>query len=76
MARNARTVMVHTVLWQVDDDHPQAGGGPAGDGSFTRRFRSKEDAEAFAVDKEYFGHPAEVDSSETPLHIAQRWGCA
>ena len=73
----AKGITVYSVLYHVSDDHPAAGGGPAGDGSFIFRSRSRKAADEFAKGKDYYSGPAEVQVDENvPRRIAERWGCA
>ena len=52
-----------------------AGEGPAGDGTYIRRFRSQYDAVAFASGKTCYGRPAEVIAVEgVSRQLAARWG--
>ena len=67
---------VFEVLYQVDDESPSAHRGPAGDGSFVFRTRSRREAERFAEGKEVYGGPAEVHEFDAPARLAQRWGLA
>ena len=73
--RSNRTKKVFCVLFDGPEDGPP---GPAGDGTFTRRFRAGERAmaEAFARENTCYGRPAKVTEDEVPLHVAQRWGMA
>lgn len=75
--RSTKTSTVHTVLYMLyGEDDPV---GPAGDGSFIRRFRGSElaAAETFAAKHTYYGRPCKVDTDDdVPLHLAQRWGVA
>jgi len=66
-----KTIRVYEVLYYAGDDGPS---GPAGDGSFIERFRSKADAERFAAGRTYYGRPAKVESVDAPRRLAQRWG--
>lgn len=74
MARKEKLVTVYEVMFHVADDHPQAHGGNAGDGSFCFRTGSKRDADAFAKTHDYYGKPCEVHKSELPPRIANRYG--
>ncbi len=69
--RSERTVRVYEVLFQGPEDGPA---GPAGDGTFVRRFDSKRDAEAFAAGETIWGRPAKVDVTDAPARVANRWG--
>ena len=53
-----------------------AGEGPAGDGTFVRRFRDKGDAERFASGATCYGQPTSVNACDAPRRLAQRWGLA
>jgi hypothetical protein len=73
--RSNKLCTVHTVLFMRYDGPT----GPAGDGSFTRRFRGSDLAAAtdFAAKHTYYGRPCTVDTDDAvPLHLAQRWGVA
>ena len=61
MARKS-TVTVYEVLF-MDQRHA----GPAGDGSHTRRFLDKKQAETCG------SGPARAIPTEAPRHVAQRW---
>ena len=67
---------VYFVLFHVrdDDGSRQAYGGPSGDGSFTRHFRRRQDAEHFAKGLVYYAEPARVDVTDVPARVARRWG--
>lgn len=52
------------------------GAGPAGDGTFVRRFRSQREAEQFASTATCYGQPATVTADEVSRKLAQRWGMA
>jgi len=65
---------VYFVLFHVRDESAQAYGGPYGDGSFTRHFRRREDAERFAKGLVYYAMPARVDVTDVSARIARRWG--
>jgi hypothetical protein len=71
MAKSA-TVKVYEVLFDG------AGDGPACDGTFTQRFRSQADANAFATGRTCYGNPCRVPvpASDIPRRIAARWGMA
>lgn len=49
------------------------GSGPAGDGTHTKRFTVRENAESFAAGKTYYGQPATVQEEETSLKVFKRW---
>jgi hypothetical protein len=68
--RSTGTVRVYEVL------HDGKGDGPAGDGTFIRRFRTQLDADEFARTATAYGQPAKVTSVDAPRHVAQRWGMA
>jgi len=71
----AREVIVFEVLYSVGDDHPQAHGGAAGDGSFIFRSRSRREAEAFAREHAHpYGGPCEAREARVPARLADRWG--
>lgn len=59
-------------VWEVLADGP--GEGPAGDGTFVRRFRSESEANQFASTATCYGRPATVLMDEVPRKLAQRWG--
>lgn len=65
---------VFEVLYHVDDDHPMANGGPAGDGSFIARFRDEKKAESFASKHECYGQPCKVSRCDNvPQRLVSRW---
>jgi hypothetical protein len=67
--KSRKTVTVYEVIADGSGD------GPAGDGTFVRRFRTAQDAAAFAAVATCYGRPAQVQIAENvPRHIAQRWG--
>jgi hypothetical protein len=52
-----------------------AGSGPAGDGTFIRRFRNKADAERCAMHSTCWGQPARVITADgIPRRLLDRWG--
>ncbi len=69
----SKTVRVYEVLFDGPADGPP---GPAGDGTFTQRFRKdqEEAAKAFAKANTYYGKPAKVSPTDAPRRVAQRWG--
>jgi hypothetical protein len=68
--RADRTIRVWEVL--VDG----AGEGPAGDGTYVRRFGSEREAVGFASQATCYGGPATVDFVDAPARLAGRWGFA
>jgi hypothetical protein len=69
MAKASKGVTVFEVM--VDGP----GEGPAGDGTYIRRFRSQYDAVAFASGKTCWGRPAEVIAHlDVSRQLAARWG--
>lgn len=50
--------------------------GPAGDGTFVHRFRTRRAADDFVAGKTYYGRPAKVHEEEVSQRLARRWGFA
>lgn len=75
MGESEKTVKVFTVLYDGDPDGPS---GPAGDGTFIKRFGPKRGADAarFASENTYYGKPSKVTEDDAPLRLARRWGLA
>ena len=73
-----KTMRVYEVLYSVSDESPLSHAGPAGDGTFIARFRSRQAAEQFAARHAgpYGQEKATVDVTDAPRRIAQRWGLA
>ena len=70
----AKLYTVFEVLYHVDDNHPMAHGGPAGDGSFIARFHNEAKAKAFAAKHECYGQPAKVSRCDNvPKRLVDRW---
>jgi len=69
MARKT-TVTVYTVLYDGE------GQGPAGDGTHTYRSGDKRQAMSWASSHTCYGKPAQVDVSQAPRRLAERWGLA
>lgn len=68
-----KTITVYETLV----DGPEGGpAGPAGDGTFVRRFRKEADMKAFIVGKTGYGKPATYDAREVSRELARRWGMA
>ena len=57
----------------IVDGHEDGPAGPACDGTFVSRFRTKKAADAFAEGKTYYGRPAQVMASEVSQRLARRW---
>lgn len=51
-----------------------APGGPAGDGTWVRRFHTFDEAHALARRSTCWGQPATVTAQDAPKRIADRWG--
>ncbi len=62
------TVKVYEVLYDG------AGSGPAGDGTYIFRSKSKREADAFAKGNTTYGRPAKATLAEVPKRLAERWG--
>lgn len=71
----SKTIRVHSVLFDGPENGPS---GPAGDGTFIKRFgpRDAKAAETFASENTYYGRPAKVNVSQVSRRLAQRWGLA
>jgi hypothetical protein len=65
-----KTITVYEVL--ADGSGP----GPAGDGTFVRRFRDEKAAKDFAAGATCYGREATASAFEAPLALARRWGLA
>lgn len=50
------------------------GDGPAGDGTFIRRFRTRKEAARFIVGKTCYGRTPTISESIVSRRLAQRWG--
>lgn len=75
--RSTGTVRVYEVLHDGDyTPRSSMGDGAAGDGTFIRRFRTKQEAELFAGTATLYGGPVRVVCCDAPRHIAERWGMA
>ncbi len=62
-------------VWEVLADGP--GEGPAGDGTFVRRFRSEAEATRFAKSATLYGQSnVPVTLVEVSRQLASRWGMA
>lgn len=75
MGESKKTVKVFEVLYDGAPDGPS---GPAGDGTFIKRFgpKSSADAARFASENTCYGRPAKVTETDAPLRLAKRWGVA
>lgn len=73
MSREGKPVVVYEVLFDGDSDGPA---GPAGDGTFVRRFRSEREATSFAKQNTCYGREAKAIRNEVSRRLAQRWGMA
>ncbi len=71
--RPEKLVKVYVTMVDGPEDGPS---GPAGDGTFIRRFRTRRDADALARVSTCYGRPATVSEDEVPRRLAERWGCA
>lgn len=73
--KNHTTIKVFEVLHDGPKDGPA---GPAGDGTFIRRFGPKDGKAAadFAAKNTYYGQPAKVMETDAPKALARRWGLA
>ena len=70
----AKSNTVFEVVYHVDDDHPMANGGPAGDGSFIARFHDESRAKVFAARNTYYGKPCDVSRCDNvPRRLIERW---
>ncbi len=65
-----KTVKVFTTI--VDGK----GSGPAGDGTFVARFRTRTAAEQFIAGRTYYGNAPTIDEEDAPRRLAERWGVA
>lgn len=73
MTRTEKLYRVYAVLFDGSPDGPP---GPAGDGTFIKRFRDHDAADRFAAENTCYGRPASVQADDVPRRLAQRWGCA
>jgi len=71
----SKTIKVFEVLY---DGAPDGSAGPAGDGTFIRRFGPKSEVAAndFAARSTYYGRPCKVMTSDVRPELARRWGVA
>lgn len=68
-----KMVKIFVTIVDGPEDGPP---GPAGDGTFVHRFRTRRDADDFVAGKTYYGRPATVREDKVPLRLAERWGLA
>ena len=70
-----KKIKVFAVLFDGPQDGPA---GPAGDGTFIKRFGPKGGADAakFAAENTYYGKPSKVDEDMASMRLARRWGVA
>jgi hypothetical protein len=75
MPSASKTIRVFEVLYDGAPDGPS---GPAGDGTFIRRFGPKDEAaaNAFAAKNTCYGRPATVSPRDATRELARRWGVA
>ena len=75
MRRLSKPVKIVYVLYH---DPARPYGGPAGDGSFTERWRAtpegRRQAAAFAQGKSYYGQPAKVTETDVSADAIRRYG--
>lgn len=74
MRRSARSQKLVKVFETLVDG---AGDGPAADGTYSRRARTREDLlRLVGPDATCYGRPINIRESDVPRHLAERWGCA